>query len=291
MTENEHYKELCAISSALDSVSAVADMGGKIKFSLSDGCITIKADDIPKGCNYVEISDGICDSEYDDEGYYVIADADGKGSRLCKFKKRRESSCERVYHQRLLPFFGFKNNKGCRMYIAEKSAAIFYVAFGVYEDCYKIKSRFVFDGAEPYEDIVVRVFDFGNRGNYAKMAVAYRSYKLDRGDCNPINRKSDERSAVKYAADSPEIRIRMGWKPAPPVILEQTPENEPEMHVACTFDRVSEFMDVLKKEGVEKAEICLVGWNKSGHDGRYPQLFPVEEKLGGEEALRRLINH
>ena len=26
----------------------------------------------------------------------------------------------------------------------------------------------------------------------------------------------------------------------------------------------------LKAKGVEKAELCLVGWNISGHDGRYP---------------------
>ena len=61
------------------------------------------------------------------------------------------------------------------------------------------------------------------------------------------------------------------------------------MHVAVTFERVGEILDALKKEGVEKAEICLVGWNLRGHDGRYPQMFPVESALGGEEGLKRLI--
>lgn len=27
-----------------------------------------------------------------------------------------------------------------------------------------------------------------------------------------------------------------------------------------------------------------------GHDGRYPQIFPVEPSLGGEEKLKKLIN-
>jgi hypothetical protein len=49
-------------------------------------------------------------------------------------------------------------------------------------------------------------------------------------------------------------------------------------------------MDRCKAAGLEKAEFCLVGWNKSGHDGRYPQLFPVEPLLVGEEGLRGLIN-
>ena len=32
-----------------------------------------------------------------------------------------------------------------------------------------------------------------------------------------------------------------------------------------------------------------MGWNKSGHDGRWPQHFPVEPLLGGEEGLRAMI--
>ena len=47
----------------------------------------------------------------------------------------------------------------------------------------------------------------------------------------------------------------------------------------------------MKKQGIEKAQICLVGWNKSGHDGRWPSAFPVEEKLGGEEGLKKLTAH
>lgn len=85
------------------------------------------------------------------------------------------------------------------------------------------------------------------------------------------------------------IRIRCGWKPAPPEVLHQTLENEPEMHVACDFDRVGDILDELKAQGVDKAELCLVGWNVKGHDGRWPQAFPVCEELGGEEKLRKLI--
>lgn len=61
------------------------------------------------------------------------------------------------------------------------------------------------------------------------------------------------------------------------------------MHVACDFDRVSEILDELRRQGVENAEICLVGWNIKGHDGRWPQAFPVCEEMGGEEKLRLLI--
>jgi len=32
-----------------------------------------------------------------------------------------------------------------------------------------------------------------------------------------------------------------------------------------------------------------VGWHSGGHDGRFPQLFPVEQAFGGEEELREAI--
>ena len=66
-------------------------------------------------------------------------------------------------------------------------------------------------------------------------------------------------------------------------------ETEPPVKVACDFDRVGDILEELKRQGVDKAEICLVGWNVKGHDGRWPQAFPVCEELGGEEKLRALI--
>lgn len=61
------------------------------------------------------------------------------------------------------------------------------------------------------------------------------------------------------------------------------------MHVACTFKDVEDIIHAYKAAGIEKVEFCLVGWNIKGHDGRWPQILPVEESLGGEEGLRSLI--
>ena len=47
----------------------------------------------------------------------------------------------------------------------------------------------------------------------------------------------------------------------------------------------------FKSQGIDKAEFCLVGWNVSGHDGRFPQLSPVEERLGGEKKLRKFTTN
>ncbi|MBO5754468.1 MAG: hypothetical protein J6R89_00265, partial [Clostridia bacterium] len=118
---------------------------------------------------------------------------------------------------------------------------------------------------------------------------AYRGYLLKYGGCKPIVER--ENDILRYAKESMYVRIRMGWKEVPSPVAEQTPENEPPMHVACDFDRVGELMDAFHARGIDKAEFCLVGWNISGHDGRWPQALPVDERLGGEKKLRELIAH
>ncbi|MBE6702097.1 MAG: hypothetical protein E7585_01630 [Ruminococcaceae bacterium] len=83
----------------------------------------------------------------------------------------------------------------------------------------------------------------------------------------------------------------MGWKPSPSPVLHQREANEPEMFVACDFKRVRDIADELKRQKVEGAELQLVGWNRSGHDGRFPQLFPADPRLGGDDELKKTIDY
>lgn len=141
---------------------------------------------------------------------------------------------------------------------------------------------------KPYEDIEVEFRRLGGKdADYSAIARDYRKYLLDSGACRPISERLSPELA--YACDAPELRIRLAWKPAPPKIEEQTVENEPEVIVKMTFGEVEDFISGLKAAGVEKAQICLVGWNVSGHDGRWPTAFPVEPRLGGEEGLKKLV--
>lgn len=141
---------------------------------------------------------------------------------------------------------------------------------------------------KPYEDIEIeyRILD-GENADYSGIARDYRKTLLDSGVCKPISERLTPE--LEYACGAPELRIRQAWKPAPPKIEEQTVENEPEVKVKMTFEKVEDFISRLKSAGVEKVQICLVGWNVSGHDGRWPTAFPVEPKLGGEEGLKQLI--
>ena len=144
---------------------------------------------------------------------------------------------------------------------------------------------------EPYEDLVIEYHRRPAGTPYADLAKIYRAYQLDRGAVKPFRERFAENKVLEKAILAPEIRIRQAWKPVPSPVLHQTPENEPEVKAVITFDRVRDIVDELKRQGVADAELCLVGWNIGGHDGRWPQTFPSEPKLGGDAKLREAIRH
>ena len=152
---------------------------------------------------------------------------------------------------------------------------------------YALFDRFMDD---VYEDIAVEyTFLTGDDADYSGIARRYRAYQLGRGACRPIAARVRDQPLLAYAARHPEVRIRQAWKPVPSPVPDQVTRNEPPVRPVVTFDRVKEIVDECRRQGVDGAEFCLVGWNVGGHDGRFPQIFPVEPSLGGEAKLRRCI--
>ena len=189
-----------------------------------------------------------------------------------------------------MPVFGVKNDRECYIAYVSGMSYSYYLNVSHKDGIYRIYPTFETEGEQPYEDICIEYYMLtGDNADYSGMARRYRKCRIDRGDVRPLKDRIKENPALRYTVESPVIRIRCGWKPAPATVLHQTIENEPPMHVACDFDRVGDILDELKAQGVDKAEICLVGWNVKGHDGRWPQAFPVCEELGGEEKLRKVI--
>lgn len=259
----------------------------------------------------VEISDNVCivsigkendfsnidyiDFEYEsnlskdgDDGYFVLPNAVGTEGGLIFFNAKADMEYGLGPH--IMPIFGVKTAHKSFLAIITGMVYDCTLICGVKNGKYYVYPRFKLLGNAPYEDITVRYHYLGKDNNdYCAMAKEYRNYQLNRGACLPIKTRVKDNKILDYAKDAPIIRIRMGWKPSPSPVLEQTIQNEPPMYVACDFERVSKLLDEMKANGVEKAEICLVGWNVKGHDGRWPDAFPVEELLGGEEKLKELI--
>ncbi|MBQ7294392.1 MAG: hypothetical protein IJW79_11725 [Clostridia bacterium] len=239
--------------------------------------------------NYVEFPLHDFPINAGDDGFFLLP----SGNKGCKnreyalgiFKEREDEQA--VLKNCFTSVYGFRHFELLRTAIVTGMEHDVQFVITVKDNQYSFSLRFVFDGEVPYENAKLEIHDVKNaEATYCDMAKIYREYKLKNG-FRPI--KARLTPELEYSAQAPNIRIRMGWKPVPCQVIHQTPETEPPLHSACTFDDVTALMEEYKALGVEKAEICLVGWNSKGHDGRWPQVLPLDEEFGGEEALRRAI--
>ena len=190
-----------------------------------------------------------------------------------------------------MPFFGMKTPRTTFVAIVTGLPYDFWMRVeakdGVYRQSAIWRAR---ELSDMYEDLRIEFRDLPPTANHVDMAKAYRAYVFAKEQgLRPLRERVKGNPVLAYMADAMEIRIRQAWKPAPSPLPYQTRTNEPHPHVAVTFDRVRDIVDALKGAGVGRAQLCLVGWNCKGHDGRWPQWFPVEESLGGEAKLREAI--
>ncbi len=235
-----------------------------------------------------------------EDGYYVFPTAINiDGDMKTNFIKREDASS--VIRRPIMGWFGIKTERFSAIIRAERSYNFSFwaeIKNGVYSAgvIYNFIEPENEDGRlealcdMPTEDIKIEIVFLDKGAGYCEMTAAERNLRLERGEITTLAEKC-KRELIEYSRKHPLIRIRMGWKPSPSPIKHQTIENEPPMYTACTFERVRDIADALKAAGVEGADLQLVGWNKSGHDGRFPQHLPVEEAFGGEKELKKTIEY
>jgi hypothetical protein len=258
------------------TVSAEPDAKGVIR-------VTLKREELPPKLDTLTVLPDFASARTGEAGYFVMPNGE-----LGTFHEQKGERTARTYMP--MPVFGMKNPRATFVAIVTGTPYDFTLVTRAQDGVYTIAPRFELRGEPAYDDIAVAYHLLtGDRADYSGMAKTYRDYQLGRKACVPLRERIKARPELAYAARSLEVRIRQGWKPMPTPVEQQTRQNEPPMKVAVTFDRVGDILDEFKRQGVERAEVCLVGWNQKGHDGRFPELFPVEEQLGGEAKLRRLI--
>lgn len=224
-----------------------------------------------------------------DPGFYVVPRKIAmSGDQLVLFNEKKDAVFETTHPLTVTLFINCPAFCGTVAYERNYHFKFRTEVRGGKYSCFAVLDLTVND--RPLEDIRVKVIPAPATSSFSDLAVGFRELKLKEGEFIPLAEKC-RRDAAEYARKYPLVRIRMGWKQSPSPVLHQTDENEPEMKVACTFERVRELADALKAEGVAGAELQLVGWNASGHDGRFPQFFPVDERLGGEEELKKTVAH
>ena len=190
----------------------------------------------------------------------------------------------------VMPVYGMRTSRLAFLAIATGMAYHASIDVKVTNGIYEVAFVFDEDMDRIYEDPAIEFHLFQDRdAGYNEMAHTYRNYQFARKAFSPLKERAAKRPELAYAVRAPEIRIRQAWKPVPSPVPHQTAATEPPVKSVVPFVRVTEFARRMKAAGIKEAELCLVGWNKGGHDGAYPQLFPVEPSLGGESALRQCI--
>ena len=239
---------------------------------------------IPADVRSVTVSPDFAVARTGDEGFWVFPN-----NEYGTFREREgRLRCGHV----MMPMFGMRTPQKCFCAIAEGMKHSFRPVIAAKDGVYRGLAVFANDMDDVYEDIVISYRTLaGDDADYSGVARCYRKYQLDRGAVKPIAARAKGNPLLDYAIRNPEVRIRQAWKPAPSPVLEQVTRNEPPVKPVVTFDRFRDIVDESIRQGVKGAEFCLVGWNVGGHDGRYPQIFPVEPTLGGEAKLKEAVRY
>lgn len=240
---------------------------------------------VPAGAKNVALKPDFAMAKTGEDGYWVFPN-----NTLGRFTQT-EGRVREGWHVSM-PMYGMKTPRGTFCAIATGMPYSLSLVAEAKKGEYAVYAAFDRHMEDVYEDIAVEYrFLEGDDADYSGIARSYRDYQLKRGACRPISARLKEQPFLEYAVRHPEVRIRQAWKPVPSPVFDQVTRNEPPVKPVVTFDRVKEIVDECLRQGVDGAEFCLVGWNVGGHDGRFPQIFPVEPTLGGEKKLKECVKY
>ena len=273
----------------------------KLHFVLMDGAeqsrdiedpvnlLTIRREEIPADVKYIDVMPDYFSAETGTDGFLLISSIEGSHySALTSFRPRED--CEEIFPDSSMPLYACRRGNQAILAIVTGMKFDYSLVLGVRDGRYYLYPRFILNGAGAYEDIEIRFLRFSGAVRYPELARAYRNFQLEHGACRSLRDKAAERPVLKEYIDTIECRIRLAWKPVPSTVDDQIAGvNEPEVHAELTFRNVDDIISEFHKQGIDKVNFCLVGWNAGGHDGRFPDLFPVEPKCGTLKELEELV--
>ena len=160
---------------------------------------------------------------------------------------------------------------------------------------YEAFPRFMVDGVRQfyplYQDIVVDYHRLdGKNADYIGYAKAYRDYQVAHGNLTMAAERAKTNPVTRYLLDSFVVRISQHCRKQvlKDRTMRMTKKNEQPLLVHMPFLITGDLMQQLHDAGVDKATFLSAGWTSGGYDGRYPDMFPVEPAIGGEEGFRAL---
>ena len=192
-----------------------------------------------------------------------------------------------------MPFFGMKTGEGKAWFAIVKGLRLectdaVTVKDGVYTLAVALNVAGI--GFRPYENWVVDFYELeGDNASYSGMGRLYRNWQLERGAVRPLRERVKGNDALAYAADSIFLRCKFGRCDRTKTTKEDWLKAMPPVLVEHTFEDFKDIMRRCREIGIDKAEMCMVGFQPGGHDGPFPDLFPADERFGGEKGMRDAI--
>ena len=251
--------------------------------------LKIRKEEIPADTKYIDVMPDYFSAETGTDGFLFIPSIEGSHYSALTFFRQREN-CEQIFPESSMPIYACQRNSKTILAIVVGMKFEYSLVIGVRNGQYYLYPRFILDGTEAYEDIEIHFKHLCGNLRYPELARVYRTFQLEQKNCRTLREKAAERPILKDYAETIECRIRLAWKQVPSTVEEQIiGVNEPDVHAELTFQNVDDIISEFHKQGIDKVNFCLVGWNAGGHDGRFPDLFPVEPKCGTLEELEELV--
>ncbi len=258
---------------------------------MSDGAMRLRVPvcDIPRDVKKLFVYLQRFQAQKGEDGYFIIPTLREGNMGLFKF-----DDASKVYRVQM-PFWGVKTPRGTTVAIAKGLALEYFLIEEVKGGVHKLFPRYNIDKIDfdPYEDVVIDFYDLGKEATYVDMAKKYRAYQLERGEVVPLKERVKNNQTLKYSVESPFVRIKMAVNKRPKGLTDANSplwdKIEHSLDIFHTFDSFIEIMKKMNVAGVKEADVCFVGWQTGGFDGYFPDLFPVEERLGGEAKMREAV--
>ncbi len=255
--------------------------------------ITIPKSMIPDGFEWFEVVADNAVAQKGEDGFWIF----GRGE-MGTFRADKGSYMNRISQ---IPIFGMKNPRETFLAVVRGMQYDMQMCVNVDSGIYKIRPRWNFShmGYLPYEDIVIDFITLkGDDANYSGMGRTYRKMQLDSGKFKPFKERMKNRKALQQIATAMPFRIEphsaipgyRGKKRADEFDLK--PEDVVgKARPILTFENAKKYVDAFKAAGMTDVHFCDAGWQCGGYDGRCPQIFPIEECVGGEAALKDFVKY
>lgn len=291
---------VCAACAALSAFSETA----LVRRHLVDGSVkTERAELVPTGdalrftlrkeaigddVKWIDVVPDFMTAQKGDEGYWI--DARGAYGRF-----EKDSGSYMNDRAGWMPVFGLKRGDTLWYGQVMKWRCDYRFHADAKNGHYEAYPRFVADEVRRYypvyQDIVV---DFrrlsGKNADYIGFAKAYRAYQFANSGVRMARDRAKTNPVTKYLLDSFVVRISQHCRKQvlKDRTMRMTKKNEQPLLVHMPFLITGDMMQQLHDAGVDRATFLSAGWTSGGYDGRYPDMFPVEPAIGGEDGFKAL---